>query len=122
MKRITTTLLAAALVSALALAGCSAKSGTDIKGGAQKMKSALANVQKAVDAGDEAKAKSGATELEEAWEKFEDAVKEKDKEAYEKIEKPLGAIEAGVKVSPLDKKALGDQIKELDGLLGNLAK
>lgn len=120
MKRIATVFLAATLV--LALTGCSAKSDGDIKGGAQKMRTVLADVQKAVEAGDETKAKSGGVELEEAWLKFEDAVKAKDKDAYEKVEKPLGAIQAGVKISPLDKKALGEQIKQLDGLLGDLVK
>lgn len=133
-------LIAGALVSLLALAGCtSSKPAADkategapaaataakadtIKPGAQKMRSTIADLQKAVTAGDATKAKALTEALESAWEAFEDDVKAKDKALYGKIEDPLHAIQAGVKASSLDQKLLGDQIKELDGLLAELTK
>lgn len=120
MKKSLVLSLVLALVAVLALTGCSAS--TDIKSGATKMKSVLADVQKAVDAGDAEKAKKEADELDEAWEKFEDGVKEKDKALYGNIEDHLSAIKAGAKKSPLDKNLLATEIKALDGLLVGLTK
>ena len=115
--------IAVLVVAAVALTGCGAKPSTDpIKSGASTMRSQLAELQKALEAGDQAKAKTGAEKLEEAWAKFEDGVKAQDKALYGQIEDPLHAIEAGVKVSPLDAKTLGEQVKVLDGLLAGLVK
>lgn len=113
-------LLAILLLVALALTGCS--SGSKIKSGATQMRTVLANVKKAIDANDAAKAKTEADNLEQAWAKFEDLVKEKDKSLYQDIEEPLHAIEAGVKASPLDQKLLSTQAEALDGLLVPLTK
>lgn len=52
------------------------------------MRTVLADVKAAVDANDAAKTKTQADSLEEAWAKFEDAVKAKDKTAYSNIEEP----------------------------------
>lgn len=120
--KIRSLMLALVAVLALALTACSAASGTEIKSGAQKMQAILTDVKSAVEAKDAAKATTEAEEMHEAWEKFEDAVKAKDKDLYEKIEEPLGAIRAGVKVSPLDQKVLTEQIAKLDGLLAGLVK
>lgn len=116
--------IALLIVAAVALTGCGGRPSTNdpIKSGAQAMRSQLAELQKALEAGDQAKAKTGAEKLEEAWAKFEDGVKAKDKALYGQIEDPLHAIEAGVKVSPLDAKTLGEQVKVLDGLLAGLVK
>ena len=59
-------------------------------------------------------------ELDEAWEKIEDAVKENSKELYEKVEKPIGAIKAGVKVKPLDDIALKRNIQSLGLILKDM--
>ncbi len=93
-----------------------------IKPGAEKMRQKVAELKAAVESGDAAKAKELAAETDEAWEQFEDAVKEKDKALYGQVEEPLHAIVAGVKVSPLDKTVLGEQIAKLDALLVQLAK
>lgn len=93
-----------------------------VKDGATKMRQTLAELKGLVSAGDAAKAQAAAKETDETWEKFEDQVKEQDKALYEKIEDPLHAILAGVKVTPLDKAVLTGQIDQLDGLLAGLAK
>lgn len=114
--------IAVFLVAAVVLAGCSSKPSDPIKAGASAMRSQLAELRKALESGDAAKAQAGAKELEETWEKFEDGVKDKDKTLYGQIEDPLHAIEAGVKVRPLDAKTLGEQVRKLDDLLVGLTK
>ncbi|GGG14301.1 hypothetical protein [Paenibacillus abyssi] len=96
--------------------------GNNIGDGANNMKDVLADVKASVDAGDPAKAKEETSKLEEAWESFEDDVKEQSKELYDKAETPLHAIEAGVGIEPLDQEALNKSIKELDQVLGEIAK
>lgn len=92
-----------------------------ITGGALSMRSALVDLQQALDAGDGGRARAGATALETAWAKFEDDVRARDKALYGKIEEPLGAIQGGVKADQLDAKVIGDQVRVLDGLLVQLA-
>lgn len=133
MMRSKVLLVAGILLSTLLLTACSSTAGGSksapaqpqsdaIKTGAQAMRTELAGLQKAIEAGDAAKAKAGADALEAAWQKFEDDVKAKDKTTYGNIEDPLGAIEAGVKATPLDKATLADQVKKLDALLADLTK
>lgn len=132
-----TALFLAALVSALVLAGCGTKpaptpapptsqqsvpDASAIKAGATQMREELAGMRQALTAKDGAKAKGLATELEESWEKFEDGVKATDKARYDQVEAPLGAIQAGVKVEPLDTKTLSAQVDKLDAVLANLQK
>lgn len=128
-KRILAAFAAVCVVSALALTGCggsaastAATSGGDVKSGAAQMQATLADLQKAVDAGDTAKAQKDGAALEEAWAKFEDTVKAQNKDMYGKIEDVLTPIEAGAKQSPLDAKTLSGQIKALNDLMGQLAK
>jgi len=120
--------LAGLLLLSLILVACGSAAGgnpapaVSIQAGAQAMRQALAGVQKAVEAADVNQAKAGGDALEAAWAKFEDAVKAKDKALYGQIEEPLGAIEAGVKATPMDLTTLAGQIRKLDGLLAPLAK
>jgi iron uptake system EfeUOB component EfeO/EfeM len=143
--RIKSLLIASLLIAAVSLAGCGgAKSEqtaaggqapkteqkseqkteqkADIKSGAEAMRKELAELKEAVEKNDAEKAKKAAEETEEAWEKFEDAVKAKDKAMYEKVEDPLGVITAAAKQSPLDTQTLKEQIAKLDSLLAELAK
>ncbi|MBE3555195.1 MAG: hypothetical protein IMW85_09485 [Thermicanus sp.] len=107
------------LIPALLLTACG---NNPIKDGVKGMKETLAELNKALDQNDAAKAKELGKELEEKWEGFEDKVKEKSKDLYEKAEGPLKAIEAGVEVSPLDAKALKQAAAELEQALAEVEK
>ncbi len=108
--------------AASAAPASNASAPADSKAGATAMRKELAELKGALEAKDAAKAQMYAEETDEAWESFEDGVKAKDKALYEKIEDPLHAITAGVKVSPLDTKVLLEQVAKLDALLAELAK
>lgn len=114
-----TTLL---LLATILLTSCGNNNGNKISDGVTDMKAVLTEVQKAIEAGDTAKAKTEAANLEEAWEKFEDDVKDKSKELYEKAENPLHAIEAGSEIDPLDQEALKKSIAELNQVLDEINK
>ena len=89
-------ILIAALALGVLLGGCG-KQDNGISDGVKNMKDVLVDIKAAVDSGDSLKAQTGADQLEEAWSKFEDNVKDKSADLYEKTETPLHAIEAGVK-------------------------
>ncbi|MFC5406182.1 hypothetical protein [Cohnella soli] len=110
------------LATALMISACGKKDDNKISDGVSEMKDVLTNVQAAVDAGDVAKAKTEATNLESAWEKFEDDVKDKSAELYEKAETPLHAIEAGAEIDPLDKDVLTKSVNELNQVLDEINK
>jgi outer membrane murein-binding lipoprotein Lpp len=122
MRKSTSILLAAMLILALALTGCSTGSKkSSVADGAKQMLTEVAALKDAITKNDAAKAKEAAGEIEEAWEAFEDAVKDKDKALYEQIEDPLGVIQAGTKDGKsLDAKLLTEQATKLEGLLGKL--
>ncbi|MDF2630239.1 MAG: hypothetical protein K0R39_4070 [Symbiobacteriaceae bacterium] len=97
--------------------------GTDpVKSGVKEMRTALDDLRTAVRAGDGAAAQQSASALDAKWEKIEGKVREKDPEAYEKIERPLHAVISGVGVTPFDQNQMGDQIDVLDGQLVQLSK
>jgi iron uptake system EfeUOB component EfeO/EfeM len=112
--------ITAALVLTLLLSACGG--GNKIADGVKNMKEVLAEVKSSVDAGDAVKAKSDAAKLEEAWASFEDDVKDKSKDLYDKLETPLHVIEAGASVDPLDKDTLNKSIVELDQVLSEIEK
>jgi hypothetical protein len=112
--------ITAALVLTLLLSACGG--GNKIADGAKNMKKVLAEVKTSVDAGDAEKAKSDAAKLEKAWASFEDEVKVKSKDLYDKLETPLHVIEAGASVDPLDKDVLNKSIVELDQVLSEIEK
>jgi iron uptake system EfeUOB component EfeO/EfeM len=121
------------LATSLTLAACGTKEETkkeapkteetsnskavSIADGAQDMKQVLADMKTQLTAKDAAKVKDSGEELEEKWQVFEDSVKEKSPDLYEKVETPLHTIEAGAKVEPLDAKTLDKAATELDGVL-----
>ncbi|WP_026693860.1 hypothetical protein [Peribacillus kribbensis] len=124
------------LASAFTLAACGASkesSSNEKKGepasktasvsqGAKEMKATLADFKTQVSSKDSAKAKQSGTELEETWQKFEDGVKDKSPELYEKVETPLSIIEAGAKAEPLDQKTLSSAADELNKILNDVEK
>ena len=60
--------------------------------------------------------------LEKSWQKFEDGVKDKNADLYEKVETPLHTIEAGAKSQPLDEQTLNKAADELDSVLSDVEK
>lgn len=92
----------------------------NIKAGVDKMLGITADLKKAIDAGDEAKVKATAPQLEDTWGSFEDAVKPKFPDLYEEVEKYLDPTMAGAQVSPLDKATVGQLNDNLIAALNKL--
>jgi len=86
------------------------------------MRNALKEMNTQLNNKEEDKSIKTSEKLEENWKPIEDGIKDSYKELYEKIESPLGAINAGVKVNPLDAKSLTASIDELDKELDQLQK
>jgi hypothetical protein len=107
-----------ALALSLGLSAC----GTDnaIKTGSEDMIKTIKDLKSQVADNDTSKAKESGEALEKSWEKFEDSVKDKDADLYEKVETPLHTIEAGVKVSPLDADTLNQAADELKDVLNEV--
>jgi len=85
--------------------------------GAQNMRDALKEMKEDLNIKNEDKAIKTSEKLEENWSAFEDSVKDKSAALYEKVEDPLGKIQGGVKVKPLDTKTLTTAMNELDQVL-----
>ena len=122
------------LATSLTLAACGAKEETkkeapktteessnskavSIADGAKDMKQVLADMKTQLTAKDATKVKDSGEKLEEKWEAFEDSVKDKSPDLYEKVETPLHTIEAGAKIEPLDTKTLDKAATDLDSVL-----
>ncbi|MBU3107702.1 hypothetical protein [Clostridium gasigenes] len=85
--------------------------------GPQNMQTALKKINKYISPLNEEKVAKYTERLEKYWSNFEDAVKEKNTDLYEKVEAPLGIIQAGVKVKPIDTKTITTAIEGLDKVL-----
>jgi len=138
MKNLRSLLIVTALVTALTLTGCASKNTANqsevkeqpkveetqktitISQGAQNMKAALKNMKDFMNAKDEDGAIKEGAKLEENWKLFEDSVKDKNKDLYEKVEGPLGTINSGIKIKPLDTKTLTTAIDSLDNILSEV--
>jgi iron uptake system EfeUOB component EfeO/EfeM len=139
MKNLRILAAVTALVTVLSLTGCAAKNtqqqSTQVKEqpkveetqktltisqGSQNMRAALKNIKERIAAKDEDGAIKESEKLEENWKVFEDSVKDKNKDLYEKVEGPLGTINAAVKVKPLDTKVLTSAIDSLDSILSQV--
>jgi iron uptake system EfeUOB component EfeO/EfeM len=127
-------IVALALAGSLSLAGCGSSNdqaghdsaahqheASEIKAGVDKMLAVTAEIKKSVEAGDEAKAKEAGAKLEEAWESFEDKVKEKYPDLYKKVEDALDPTIAGTEASPLDKETVGKLNEQLTQALQELS-
>jgi len=90
--------------------------------GLENMRNALKEMNTQLNNKEEDKAIKTSEKLEENWKPIEDGIKDSYKDLYEKVESPLGAINAGVKVNPVDTKALATSISELDKMLEQLQK
>jgi soluble cytochrome b562 len=90
--------------------------------GLENMRNALKEMNTQLNGKEEDKAIKTSEKLEENWKPIEDGIKDSYKELYEKVESPLGAINAGVKVNPLDAKSLTVSIEQLDNMLDQLQK
>ena len=90
--------------------------------GLENMRNALKEMNTQLNNKEGDKAIKTSEKLEENWKPIEDGIKDSYKGLYEKVESPLGAINAGVKVNPLDAKSLTASIEELDKMLDQLQK
>lgn len=140
MKNLKSIVVVTALVSALTLTGCAPKNTEQqtqvkeqpkveetqktitISQGSQNMRAALKNMKALMTAKDENGAIKEGSKLEENWKLFEDNVKDKNKDLYEKVEDPLDIINAGIKIKPLDTKTLNTAADSLDKTLIEVEK
>lgn len=90
--------------------------------GIQNMRDTLKNMKEQLSNKEEDNTVKTSENLEASWKKFEDNVKIKLPELYEKIEEPLHTINAAVKVKPLDVKTLNTAIDNLDKQLEQVQK
>ena len=90
--------------------------------GLENMRNTLKEMNADLNNKEEDKAIEISDNLEENWSSFEDGIKDNHKDLYEKVESPLGVIQAGVKVKPLDTKTVTASIEELDMVLDKLQK
>ena len=100
----------------------SEKKTISIADGATSMKQTVNDLKAQLQANDAAKVKGDAEQLEKTWQTFEDSVKEKNADLYEKLETPLHTIEAGAKVQPLDVQTLNQAVENLDAVLTEVGK
>ncbi|UUZ81077.1 hypothetical protein LJK88_41220 [Paenibacillus sp. P26] len=77
-----------------------------IKAGSTQMLGIAGDLKKEIEAGNEAKVKELGPKLEDIWSTFEDGVRPRSADLYEKIEKSLNPEVAGSQKSPMDKQAL----------------
>ncbi|BCJ85891.1 hypothetical protein [Effusibacillus dendaii] len=131
--KIVNMMAAAALIGTFALAGCSSSAPSTssstknetaaptVKEGVTKLLAAANDLKTQITAGDEAKVKELGPKLEDIWKTFEDDVKPKYPDLYEKVEESLNPTIAGSKASPLDKQALSKLNDQLIQALNELA-
>ena len=121
------------LATSLTLAACSGantekqtdeakKTTVSISEGAKEMKQTITDLKAQLNENDAAKVKESGENLEKSWQKFEDEVKDKNADLYEKVETPLHTIEAGAKSQPLDEQTLNTAADELDSVLSEVEK
>lgn len=90
--------------------------------GLDNMRTTLKEMNSELNNKEETKAVKTSEKLEKNWEPIEDGIKDSYKDLYEEVEAPLGVINAGIKVKPLDTKSLTASISELDKALEQLQK
>jgi iron uptake system EfeUOB component EfeO/EfeM len=120
------------LASSLTLAACGGvntdkkteekKTTVSISVGAKEMRQTISDLKTQLKTKDAAKVKASGENLEKSWQTFEDEVKDKSADLYEKVETPLHTIEAGAKSEPLDEQTLNKAADELDTVLSDVEK
>lgn len=119
------------VASSLTLAACGGENNNkkeeentivSISEGAKEMRQTISDLKTQLNTKDAAKVKESGESLEESWETFEDEVKDKSADLYEKVETPLHTIEAGAKAEPLDEQTLNKAADELDTVLADVEK
>lgn len=93
-----------------------------IADGAKSTLDVLVGIKEDIKSKNQDKLAEKSDKLEEAWASIEDQVKEKSRDLYEKVEGPLDMIKAGVKVNPIDEKALNTSIDELNSVMKDVEK
>lgn len=93
-----------------------------IKDGTAKLLKTAKQLRKAAAAGEDAKVKELGPKLEEAWSAFEDGIKPKYPDLYEKVEKNLNPIVAAAKASSIDKAAVSKLNDQLIQVLYDLSQ
>lgn len=91
-----------------------------IQKGTQNMRDVVKDMKAKLSANKQDEAVKTSEGLEGNWKIFEDGVKIKSKDIYEKVEDPLHVINAGVKVKPLDTKTIIESLDKLDKALEEL--
>lgn len=94
---------------------------TAIHSGVTKMLGITETLKAAINTGDEVTVKTTGPQLEDAWGPFEDNVKQKYPDLYNKVEEYLDPTIAGSKASPMDKQTLGTLNGELTQALKELS-
>lgn len=138
MKSLKTLLIATTLVTTFLLAGCGAqknqqttpkknvaekqsdskvKKASSVDDGSMKMRRVLKDMKTQLSNKEEDKFIKTSDKLEENWKLFEDDVKAKHLDLYKNVEDPLGIIQAGVKIKPLDTKTITTAMESLDKVL-----
>lgn len=100
----------------------SEKKAVSIADGTTSMKQTVSDLKAQLQANNAAKVKDDAEQLEKTWQTFEDTVKEKNADLYEKLETPLHTTEAGAKAEPLDVQTLNKAAEDLDTVLTGVGK
>jgi iron uptake system EfeUOB component EfeO/EfeM len=91
-----------------------------VKAGAEKLLATAKDLKVSIDAGDQATVKQKGPQLEETWSTFEDGVKPRSAELYNKIETALNPEVAGAQASSLDKQTMGNLNDQLIQALNEL--
>jgi hypothetical protein len=128
MKSFKKLLMLSVLATVFALVGCGAQKTEEgkpelntktspIEVGSNNMKTAIKEMKAQLTNKEEDKAIATSEKLEENWSSIEDAVKSKSPTLYEKVEGPLGVIQGGVKIKPLDTKTIINAADTLDNVL-----
>ncbi|WP_379971293.1 hypothetical protein [Ectobacillus sp. sgz5001026] len=93
---------------------------SQVKDGISKLLTTTTDLKQAINDEDQAKVKELGPKLEETWKTFEDGVKPRSADLYEKLEASLNPEVAGSQVSPLDKQTLGKLNDQLTQTLHEL--
>ena len=100
----------------------SASKVSSVDDGSKNMRNVLKDMKTQLSDKEEDKFIKTSDKLEENWKLFEDDVKAKHLDLYKRVEDPLGIIQAGVKIKPLDTKTIATAIESLDKVLNEIQK